>query len=157
MNEKKPIHETLAVVAGRILEDAAFVFTDRMQEGACSRPASWEADGVSLSFTGAASGTVHLWADEGFARYAASNMLGLEPGADDAAAQGMDALKELLNIIVGNFLTEVYGAAPVFNLGIPEPLDPAALEADRTAANGVWLEAEGRALLLTVRIRGEER
>jgi len=143
--------DALALVAARVFEDAAFVFTDRPAEGDLPAEGMWEAGGAAVSFTGTPSGTLHLWAADGFARAAAANMLGLDEAAGPVDS-GADALRELLNIIAGNLLTELYGTEPLFNLGIPQALAARELAADMRHENAVWLAAEGSAVLLTLRI-----
>jgi hypothetical protein len=144
--------ETAGRVIGRVLEDAAFIFTDLLD--AADRPAAgaWQAEGVSLSFKGKACGELRMWVSREFALLAAGNMLGIEAGEAGAAEKGLDALKELLNIIVGNFITEVYGVEPVFDLGLPQRIDLPRLKADLSHPAAVWLQAEGCAVLVVVEI-----
>lgn len=146
------VADTLSQVSSRILEDAAFVFTDLLDPQQRPDVDSWSAEGASLEFSGEKKGVLHMWASEGFARYAAANMLGIDEDAEDAGQKGMDALKELLNMVVGNFLTDLYGEEPIFDLGLPEPLPREALAGDVASEQGVWLEAEGNAVLFTVTI-----
>jgi len=141
---------TLAGVIGRVFEDAAFVFTDVLDESDKPAAGEWDAEGVELTFSGHCTGTLRMWAGRGFACYAAANMLGIDEEAEGAREKGMDALKELLNIVVGNYLPEVYGDKPVFELGLPRKLPPERLEQDMNDPAGVWLEAEGNAVVFTV-------
>jgi hypothetical protein len=62
----------------------------------------------------------------------------------------MDALKELLNIVVGNYLPAVYGDKPVFDLGLPRKLNRRDLPADCGGPETVWLEAEGNPVAFVV-------
>jgi hypothetical protein len=141
-----------AVIA-RVLEDASFIFTDGIDPG--EMPALTMADtlGVSLSFSGEKSGTFRVWADPGFAGLLATNMLGIDPAEAAAPEKRMDALKEMVNIIVGNALTELFGDTAVFNLGIPEQADPAARENDCARSDGVWLQAEGSPVLCVLELK----
>ena len=146
------IKEIAEQTIGRIFGEAAFIFTDKLDQSAQPEPDSWDADGVSLQFKGTPSGEMRMWVSAGFACYAAANMLGVDPGSDEARIKGLDALKELLNIIVGNFITQAYGTALVFDLGIPRALDHAELAADSTHVNSLWLEAEDNCILFVVRV-----
>jgi len=147
------IKETLAKVAGRVLEDAAFIFTDNLDESCRPAADSWIAEGVSLDFSGQVTGELHMWAADGFARYAAANMLGIEEDSDGARQKGMDALKEILNMIVGNFLTEQYGQKKIFNLGLPRQLPPDGCWQDCERAHALWLEAEGNVIMFVIAIK----
>ncbi|MBD3392843.1 MAG: hypothetical protein GF418_12120 [Chitinivibrionales bacterium] len=149
MNKTKE-EQLLAQVIGRVFEDAAFVFSDTLEPSKRPLAGTWDAQGVSLSFTGEHSGTLRMWASRGFACYAAANMLGVEEGSPGAREKGMDALRELLNIVVGNYLPLVYGEDPVFDLGLPQELFPAHLDRDRGDPGAVWLEAEGNAVMFVV-------
>jgi CheY-specific phosphatase CheX len=148
-------HESIAQthqVIEQVLEDAAFIFTEELDKETTPDPASWECRGVSLGFEGTPSGSVHVWADNGFMRFAAANMLGIDTDDPYAEGKGIDALKELLNMVVGNYLTEVYGSTKVFELGIPQEIahiDPAR---DISSGLPVWIEAEGHPLLFVLHV-----
>ncbi len=143
------IEDAAKSVIGRILEEAAFIFTDELSPEDRPHVDSWKADGVRLDFKGNPSGHLHMWASDGFAVYAASNMLGIDPDAEHAKEKGMDALKEILNMVVGNLITELYGESPVFDLGLPTQLSIDHLKADMSDASGIWLSAEENPVLFT--------
>lgn len=140
-------------VISRILEEAAFIFTDELSTDNLPKPGAWKAEGVKLTFNGSPCGELHMWASEGFAIYAASNMLGIDPDAEHAREKGMDALKEILNMVVGNLITEVYGETLVFELGLPTPLDANVLDKDMADSSALWLCAEDNPVLFTLRMQ----
>ena len=146
------VKEQTIEVVNRILEETAFVFTDVLAPEETPDPSTWEASGVALRFFGTPGGEMRLWASDGFARCVAANMLGV--GEDDPAAaeKGIDALKESLNIIVGNYLTGVYGEKPVFDLGLPEPVDRERLAADFAHPDAVLLAADDHPVLILIEI-----
>jgi CheY-specific phosphatase CheX len=139
-------------VITRILEEAAFVFTDTLSADDVPDPEIWDASGVVLKFCGQASGEMRMWASTGFSSCVAANMLGV--GEDDPAAaeKGFDALKESLNIIVGNYLTEIYGEKPVFDLGLPEQVEREKLAGDFANPDAVLLAADDHPVLFVVEI-----
>ncbi|MBD3420471.1 MAG: hypothetical protein GF398_10170 [Chitinivibrionales bacterium] len=143
--------DTARQVISSVLENAAFIFADPMEAGSEPQLDSWQADGVALEFKGSAGGAMHMWAGSGFSRYAAANMLGVEEDDENASRKGLDALKEILNMIVGNLLTEVYGSEPVYDLSIPRTLDKQELATDYGDPQAVWLEAEGNQVLFVLR------
>ncbi len=144
--------EKAVEVISRILSESAFIFTDPMEPDDCPDLREWEVQGVSLVFSGYRSGVLTLWAGDDFLRSAAANMLGIDEDSEKAGEKGMDALKEILNIIVGNLLTSVFGSDPVFDLGIPEKMASDSIMDNFKSENAVWLEAEGNPVLFILNI-----
>jgi hypothetical protein len=151
------MHEIATQTISRILGEAAFIFTDNLDQNAKPDGASWDADGVALQFFGASGtgGELRMWVSSGFACYAAANMLGLDADSDDARQKGTDALKELLNMIVGNFITAAYGDIPVFELGLPRNISREFLAKDFANPDAIWLGAEGNAILFIIEADGK--
>jgi CheY-specific phosphatase CheX len=150
MPEKK-IDNTTAAVFGRIVGEAAFMFADPLDPAARPRMDEWEALGVRLSFSGDVSGEFRLWAPPSLARGMAVNMLGLDQETVIARERQEDALKEIVNIIVGNFLTEMYGDAVAATLGLPCLIDPASLAQDYGNPEALWISVEGDAVLCVMK------
>jgi len=144
--------EKIVEVIGRILSESAFIFVDPIEEENIPAIDQWEPEGVSLSFSGYKSGMLSLCACDDFLRNAAANMLGIDEESDDAGVKGMDALKEILNIIVGNLLTALYGTEEEFDLGIPQKLSSESIITDYKKENAIWLEAEGNPVLFLIDI-----
>jgi hypothetical protein len=151
MPEKK-IDSTAAAVISRIIGDAAFMFTDPL--GAEGRPPAetWKALGVSLSFSGDIDGEFRFWASPELTQGIAVNMLGLDQADPLSEARLSDALREIVNIIVGNFLTDMYGDGVIATLGLPRMIDAAALGADCANANAQWLSVDGNPVLCVMRV-----
>jgi len=143
---------TVARVLSRVLEDASFVFTDDMPDTARTGALLEGSIGVSLTFTGERRGTFRLWGAPAFAALLAANMTGVDAESPLALEKGADAMKEILNIIVGNALTELYGTSAVFDLGIPQTAAAALLDADRRRPDAVWLMAEEYPLLCVAEV-----
>jgi CheY-specific phosphatase CheX len=140
-------------VMARVLEDASFVFADDLPPAAQEGVSPENIMGVSLAFSGERTGEFRLWANPSFAALLAANMTGIDADSPLAREKGADALKEMMNIIAGNALTELFGTTAVFDLGIPHEVDRALFEADRSAGSGVWLAAEEHPLLLITDIK----
>jgi len=145
------MREKAVGVISRILSESAFVFCDPLDEENRPDIGAWEAEGVSLDFGGNAHGTVWMYAGKGFLRSTAANMLGIDESCY-TPEKGVDALKEILNIIVGNLLTTVYGTEPIFDLSIPQALAADSITQRYTNENAVWLTAEGEPLLFLMEI-----
>ena len=100
-------------------EQLAFMFAEAADDGDLPEPPD-EAVQVSMSFMGPQDGRLVLAADRAMCPELAANMLGLDPDDPKAEMRGIDALKELLNVVCGNVLTRMAGDKPVFDLSIPE-------------------------------------
>jgi Chemotaxis phosphatase CheX len=157
--EMNTLHEIATQTISRILGEAAFIFTDNLDLSARPGHGTWDADGVSLQFFGPQSGELRMWVSKGFACYAAANMLGMDADSDDARdyarRKGTDALKELLNMIVGNFITAAYGDKPVFELGLPKNISREMMEKDFSIPDAIWLGAEGNPILFIMEMSGK--
>lgn len=109
---------TLAQVTLEVLERYAFMMADpcRDGEGSAHFPTPlW----ISLiSYAGPYHGTLGLVAPPALARQVAANLYGIEAG-EVSEEQAQDALKELLNISCGDYLHEMEGDEPIFDLTAP--------------------------------------
>ncbi len=72
-----------------------------------------------ITYHGPVSGSLTCWCQRTFAVQLAANLLGLEPGQQEAATACEDALQEFLNVLCGQLVTDWYGRSAVFNLSIP--------------------------------------
>jgi CheY-specific phosphatase CheX len=98
---------------------------------------------VNVTFRGADSGRVIVGVTADVLTALTENMLGAS-SLPDARVQ-RDALGELANVVTGNLLPLVYGAAPVFRLDAP---------ADATVQS--FHARSGEALAATVRVHMDE-
>jgi CheY-specific phosphatase CheX len=134
----------------RILECAAFLFTDSLPpESVPQHGSQWHQIGVSLEYNGPVNGELRMWLSEALSKTIAVNMLGIEMGENCPEEREVDAVKEILNMILGNYLTEAYGLDAVFHLGIPRLLHPKMLAESYTDLH-FWLDAEGQPFLLSI-------
>lgn len=141
---KATLLDTALEIFPRMLEETAFLFTDEPV-----RPPGFQEStvGVGISCDGLEGGELRLWAQASFLRKLSANMLGLEEDDPKAVAKGLDALGELLNIVLGHCLTEKYGETETCRMGTPRLVEPAALEEDVEV--GSWLVAEGEPILVS--------
>ncbi len=72
-----------------------------------------------ITFEGPSSGELGLLMDPGFAADLASRILGMDESGDLLQDMVLDAVKELLNVVCGQFLTQRFGYEPAFTLGVP--------------------------------------
>ena len=105
-----------------------------------------------MSFQGPRAGELRLVTGAELASTVAANLLGEDEGTD-AAARATDALGELLNMIVGTFVVELFGDTTPCKLGLPRvrEIGPADGEAEPTAACTAHLvEEAGRRIDLSL-------
>jgi len=142
------LNHIMASVAESIFEQVAFVFTD--DTGMHCRPQNnnWDALGAELKFTGTKNGTIHLWLETKLASSIALNMLASEEPLEKDKA--IDAVREMCNIISGNFITTAYQNADII-LHIPDSLDTKILQSDFTDPDGVWFSSDDGAILVLVK------
>jgi len=138
------LRQAMEIVSVRILEDAAFLFVEPLAEEDKPDP-DWIPTGAELGWSGPTRGTMRIWTDPDFLVLLAANMLGIEEDDTAAAKAGPDALREVLNMIVGNSLTEAWGPGPAFHLEIPEIADPDLLSSDMS--DGYWVDADNHPVL----------
>ena len=101
-----------------VLENMAFIFTEELPTEKLSiNPGEFLA--AEMTFHGPNRGRVSLLVQYPFITLLAVNMLGAEEG-EVTEAIAFDALKELLNMACGQFLTSRFGSEPVFDLTVPE-------------------------------------
>ena len=76
---------------------------------------------VSIKYKGSRAGAINLIVSDETAKILAYNILGIDEDEEDLPFESsMDALKELLNTICGQFITSRFGNKPVFDLTVPE-------------------------------------
>jgi hypothetical protein len=111
--------DALTSVVCDVLEASAFSFADP-----CAKDELPEARGdlfeAEITFSGEKQqGTIRLAAPAELAAVFSAEMLALD--RDEVSdLQAADALKELLNVVCGQWLTAVWGVDPVFRLTVPQ-------------------------------------
>ena len=108
----------LSEVFCNILMNYAFMFGDE-----CAKD-EFPANGdnymhATVSFSGDRSGSLGISTSPDLCVQLAANILGLDPDDGDSIEDASDALKELLNIACGQFLTATFGDVPIFELSPP--------------------------------------
>lgn len=149
MNETKIA--TLAQVTLEVLERYAFMMAEprREEEGAADFPTPlWI---TMIMYVGPYQGVLGIMAPPALARQAAANLYGVEL-YEVGEEQAQDALKELLNVACGDYLSEIEGDEPIFDLTPPsiESLDyEAAMQRVRDKPNAT-LNVEGVPLMVFI-------
>jgi CheY-specific phosphatase CheX len=106
----------------RVMESLAFYFMDPVD----SQLANMEDEiqtpylCVSMRFEGPHGGLFDLYIPKGMMQTISANMLGVDESDATAISQQQDAVCELLNVICGQTITEIWGTNQIFDLRIPE-------------------------------------
>ncbi|MGL1901243.1 MAG: chemotaxis protein CheX [Fibrobacterales bacterium] len=142
---KSDLEKVARTVICDILEGAAFVFTDDFLEEVPEK--GWSTKGITIEFNGAHTGILHMWSSDELLALFAANMLGVEEESTQNDSVELDAGKEVLNMITGLLITELYGTDGVYNLTIPEVIDVSSLEVDLVSENSLWIVADDYPML----------
>ncbi|MEW6234412.1 MAG: chemotaxis protein CheX [Candidatus Omnitrophota bacterium] len=111
--------ENLSAIFETMLEKFSFMFCDPVSvEDIHSEETHFLRS--SLAFSGPRSGVLSMMVPARLGAVIASNVLGTDPDAEDAVYNAQDAINELINLLVGNLLPELFGKNALFDFGIPE-------------------------------------
>ena len=111
--------EVLIKILGTVLEQFAFMIGETVEKEEIFIEGERYLHAI-INFKGVQSGTLGIAIPAELGVVLASNILGIDEGDEVAVEKSVDALKELLNIFYGQFLTTVYGEEPVFDLSVPD-------------------------------------
>lgn len=140
--------DTLSEVATQVLEDVAFVFTERARE-----PFAWSGATIdaSLSFSGPERGALFVRASPALGARFAANMLGIELDDPEVAERSNDAVGEMLNVVAGVLVARVFGTDTLVHLGVPHVAVTPAPGVEASACVVSLLTDEGERIELHVR------
>jgi len=108
--------DRLAELAVETLEEAAFVFAE-----ATDPPPPFAGDVLEarLHYSGPERGVLGLRASSGFAAGLAANMLGADCADPESDRRSADALGEMVNMLAGAVLLELFGPDSKASIGVP--------------------------------------
>jgi len=130
--------DRLAELTSEALERTAMVFADPADSPA---PAGVCGFASSVAFTGPMGGRVMLIADEGFVREAAASLLGIDEDEVEPDDDGIEALRELSNIVAGSVVAELGGREQPFTMGLPETVDAKSIPGSSSASCSLETES----------------
>ena len=143
----------LAQSLARTLEEAAFVFAESTDD-----PPPFEGDVIEarLAYSGGHTGELVLASPRDLAATLAANLLGEDEGGASVTGDDLDALGELLNMLAGALVAELFGPEAGCKLGLPHVRSVSAEEHARelAAARAVatLVEEEGRRIDLSATV-----
>lgn len=148
--------ETFGQNVCQVLEQMAFMFADHCDpEDLSEEPGDCLL--VEMNYLGPHQGTVMVATQTIFGKELGSNMLGVDLEEMTDAMVG-DALKELLNMSCGQFLTAYFGNEPVFDLTVPEitPIDKEQWKELAISPESSLYEVDDYQLVISVKTRGDD-
>ena len=147
--------DLLAQALGQTMEEAAFVFAE-----ATSEPPPFDGDVIEarLTYAGTHAGELLLATPASFAATLAANLLGEDEGGASVTGDDLDAVGELLNMIAGKLVVDLFGPEAPCTLGLPRVERVRAEEHERALATAqaatTMVEEEGRRIDLSARVTG---
>lgn len=137
--------ETLGQLATDALERTAFMVAEPADEDFLDELPScdWY---TCIEYTGPESGTVYLAGSTGFLVELAASLLGVDSEDVQTEGEGLDALREMTNIVGGSVVTVLGGTHCKLSLGLPSVIEKAALPTDAANKEHCILDAEGERL-----------
>lgn len=138
------------MVITNILANMAFLFPERIDGNETQNADTWNAKGFELKFSGANTGSVRMWIEESLATSLAANMLGCDESEIDQR-KAFDASKEILNIITGSLITELYGKKDLIKLHLPCEIDSSEKEEDFGSNDCIRYMVEDKMVLFIVK------
>ncbi len=156
MNENN-IKEALDKVATVVLEDWAMAFVGETPEGFTASETTIPVE-ASVMFSGniGVSGQLFVMADHALAETVCRSVLGMDGDEELDIISKIDALKELVNVLGGHFLTEAFGKTPVFQLSAPECRDVEIAEVDSLSSKYTnWYSPDDHVIGIRVQFNQE--
>ncbi len=149
-------HEHVDAVLGPVLETFAYVYPEPIEAADAPEPGEHLLR-ATITFSGAASGTMSISAPADLCTELAANILGTDINDPDARQRGADTLGEIANIAAGHLATHVEPDVHT-DLHPPVIIRLERAEWDRALADGstrVYL-VEDRPVLVTLGLRALE-
>lgn len=115
MSNKKTMEIINDTVSG-VLEQTAFMFPEPVDMASGVAFDDFEYVQVKLKFSGNKSGEVRMIMPVDFCAELSANLLGEDIGDVDPEENNFDSAKELLNIITGQLLVNLFGDTVLFSL-----------------------------------------
>ena len=112
----KLYRKNLQKIRDYVLEEMAMMMIEPVEGGDTPFLENEDFYLVRANYTGVFNGTLTVICQTPFADLLPKNLLGLMPDETVEDADRLDAIKELTNVISGNFLSDAFGEETVFDL-----------------------------------------
>ena len=149
------VEHPLKKVGLRILEDWAMMIVDEVSETECGFNPDEKLYMAWINIHGHISGALSIITQTKFIQSLASNLLGVEPSDAPSRDECEDALREMGNVLAGNYFTEAYGEDVVFDLINPNVTEVPFEELAKVASRRVkyYFQADDAPVVITFSIR----
>ena len=156
--KEQEIKKKLEAVAISVLEQSAYTFADPGEFQEFRQLAELNMIEATIEYSGECNGSLKLVLPAELCVEIHCNMLGIDPSDCSDIEQSRDAAKEILNIICGHFVTDVFGDTRDIWLSTPEvkEMEAEAIEANLPNDQTVTLLADDMPVLLTFTIASGE-
>ncbi|RKX21045.1 MAG: hypothetical protein DRP51_04825 [Candidatus Zixiibacteriota bacterium] len=114
--DNKRIMEAINETVSNVLEQTAFMFPESIDMASGVAFEDFEYILVKLNFSGDKAGEVKMIMPVDFCAELSANLLGEDIGDVDPEENNFDSAKELLNIVSGQLLVNLFGDEVLFNL-----------------------------------------
>ncbi|GEM_PF-2802562 len=121
----------LETVVDDVFTNMAFLFCDPIENNIDIH--KYDGKAARMIFHGVVNGSMIAWLENSIIHEMTTNILGIDDDAKLSDAELEDALKELLNVLVGQFLVAAVGDKPIFDLSVP-----LILTSEKTNVDKLW-------------------
>jgi chemotaxis protein CheY-P-specific phosphatase CheC len=118
--------EATVQILSRVFEEFAFLFPVAVPKKELGEPPARSIE-AKITFSGPHTGSLCMVLPRSVCTEVAANVLGTDPDDHMAQDRQQDAVRELLNIVCGQFLTQLYDDRMIFDLAPPSSRDLDAL------------------------------
>ncbi|MFG0248658.1 MAG: chemotaxis protein CheX [Phycisphaeraceae bacterium JB051] len=139
----------------RVMESMAFYFVDPVDKADVNVDAlDMPYRQLSMRFEGPHHGSLVMYIPQSMTPVIWANMLGVDEEEAQDSEQQNDAICELLNVICGQTLTELWGTEPVFDLQVPQlqNLDQTSLVQTLTRPSTCCFSSDDGIILLEIHV-----
>ncbi|MAX23454.1 MAG: hypothetical protein CMJ19_03030 [Phycisphaeraceae bacterium] len=139
----------------RVMESLAFYFVDPVDKADVNMDSlDMPYRQLSMRFEGPHHGSLVMYIPQSMTPVIWANMLGVDESEAQDAEQQNDAIRELLNVICGQTLTELWGTEPVFDLHVPQlqDLDQSSLIQTLTRPSTCCFSSDDGIILLEIHV-----
>ena len=142
-------------VSLKVLEDWGLMLVDELKIEEIGFDLNQPLYMAWINMHGSINGALSIVAQKDFMTSLATNLLGEDESYVPSTEEGEDALKEMSNVLAGNFFTEAYGDATAFDLINPEVGEIKKEELDKVLKRRVvhCFSADGQPVAVTFSIR----
>lgn len=127
----------LLTVSVRVLEDWAMMLPDQVGADDCPFDLEKPIYMAWVDVKGLIEGALSIVTQRNFINALSHNLLGADADEETSPSDGEDALREMVNVLAGNYFTEAYGDGVVFDLVNPNVNEIPPSELARIAARKV--------------------